>query len=70
MCIRDDQGRFVTVRIEWIKSILNMESGETIRLLHALKWTYELQLQDINFKIDCKRVVDSLYNKRTYNLQL
>jgi hypothetical protein len=51
-------------------SILDVEIGEAIKLLRALKWTDELQLHDINFEIDCKRVVDSLYSKRTYNSDL
>jgi hypothetical protein len=47
-----------------------VEIGEAIRLLRALKWIDELQLYGINFEIDCKRVVDNLYNKRTYNSNL
>jgi hypothetical protein len=70
MCIRDDQGRFVIARTEWIKPIFNEEIGEAIGLLHALKWIDELQLYDIDFEIDCKRVVDNPYSKITYNSQL
>jgi hypothetical protein len=47
-----------------------VEIGEAIRLLRALKWIDELQLYGINFEIDCKRVVDNLYNKRTHNSNL
>jgi hypothetical protein len=47
-----------------------VEIGEAIGLLHALKWIDELQLYDIDFEIDCKRVVDNPYSKITYNSQL
>jgi hypothetical protein len=70
MCIRDNQGNFVTAITEWIKPILDVEIGEAFGLLRALKWTDELQLHNTDFEIDCKRVVDSLYSKRTYNSDL
>ncbi|PNX91660.1 acetyl-CoA carboxylase carboxyltransferase beta subunit, partial [Trifolium pratense] len=38
MCIRDDHGRFVDARIEWIELILDVKIGEAIGLMHALKW--------------------------------
>jgi hypothetical protein len=38
--------------------------------LRVLKWTDVLQLQDTDFKIEFKRVVDSLYSKTTYNSDL
>jgi hypothetical protein len=70
MCIRDNQGNFVTARTEWREPILDVEIGEAFGLLRALKWTDELQLHNTDFEIDCKRVVDSLYSKRTYNSDL
>ncbi|CAJ2647435.1 unnamed protein product [Trifolium pratense] len=66
MCIRDDHGRFVAARTQWVEPILDVEHGEAIGLLQALKWAVDLQLHDIDFEMDCKRVVDSLYSKRTY----
>jgi hypothetical protein len=30
----------------------------------------ELEIKDMDFEIDCKGVVDSLYNSRTYNSDL
>ncbi|MCH95758.1 cytochrome P450, partial [Trifolium medium] len=67
MCIRDDQGRYVTAKTEWLEPILDVEIGEAMGLLSALKWVDELQLRDVDFEMDCKRVVDCLYSGRTYN---
>jgi ribonuclease HI len=40
--------------------------GEAIGLLRALKWAEEMQIFDIDFEMDCKRIVNGLYNKRIY----
>jgi hypothetical protein len=64
--IRDDHGRFVLARLEWITPITDVEVGEAIGLLHALRWADELQIRDMEFEVDCKRVVDSLYNNKNY----
>ncbi|MCI22711.1 pentatricopeptide repeat-containing protein, partial [Trifolium medium] len=39
-------------------------------LLRALNWVNEMQITDMDFEMDCKRVVDSLYSSRTYNSDL
>ncbi|CAJ2668641.1 unnamed protein product [Trifolium pratense] len=66
MCLRDAHGRFVAARTEWIEPIVDVEIGEAIGLLHALKWVEGMQLYDTDFEMDCKKIVDSLYSKRTY----
>jgi hypothetical protein len=70
MCIRDDHGRFVAARTQWLEPILDVEIGEAIGLLQALKWVNELQLYDIDFEMDCKRIVDGLYSKKNYRSDL
>jgi ribonuclease HI len=62
ICIREDHGRFVLARSEWITPITDVEVGEAIGLIHALRWAGEPQIRDIDFEGDCKRVVDNLYN--------
>ncbi|GAU34524.1 hypothetical protein TSUD_393980 [Trifolium subterraneum] len=66
ICIRDDQGRFVIARTEWLTPIMEVEVGEAIGLLHALKWVEELQISDMDFEVDCKRVVDSLHSNKNH----
>jgi hypothetical protein len=70
MCIRDDHGRFVAARTEWIEPILDVEFGEAIGLLQALKWVDEMQLYDIDFEMDCKRILDGFYSKKSYRSNL
>ncbi|GAU31707.1 hypothetical protein TSUD_215080 [Trifolium subterraneum] len=67
MCIRDDQGCFVKAKTEWIEPILDVEIGEAMGLLRALKWIDELQLHNTDVEVDCKRVVDGLNSKRNIN---
>ncbi|KAK2369533.1 hypothetical protein QL285_082662 [Trifolium repens] len=64
--MRDDHGRFVLARSEWTTPIMEVEVGEAITLLHALRWANELQIRDIDFEVDCKSVVGSLYNNKNY----
>jgi hypothetical protein len=40
--------------------------GRSNWVLHALRWADELQIPGIEFEVDCKRVVDSLYNNKNY----
>jgi hypothetical protein len=39
---RNDQRNIVVARTLWLKPIVDVEVGEAIGLLHALKWTDEL----------------------------
>ncbi|CAJ2657219.1 unnamed protein product [Trifolium pratense] len=48
----------------WIEPIVDLEIGETIGLLKALNCLYEMQY-NTDIELDCKRVVDGLYSKRT-----
>ncbi|GAU17471.1 hypothetical protein TSUD_340140 [Trifolium subterraneum] len=70
MCIRDDQGRYVAAKTEWLEPILDVEIGEAMGLFSAVKWVDELRLSDVDFEMDCKRVVDCLHSSRTYNSDL
>jgi ribonuclease HI len=66
ICIREDHGRFVLARSEWITPITDVEVGEAIGLIHALRWAGEPQIRDMDFEGDCKRVVDNLYNNKNH----
>ncbi|CAJ2632579.1 unnamed protein product [Trifolium pratense] len=67
MCIRDDQERFGRAKTEWLEPILDVEIGEAMGLLSALKWIEELHFYDTGVEVDCKRVVGGLYSKRNFN---
>jgi hypothetical protein len=70
MCIRDDHGSYVAARTEWIEPALDVQIGEAIGLLQTLKWVEEMQFFDIDFEMDCKRIVDGLYSKKNYRSDL
>jgi len=55
VCIRDDQG----------KPILDANTREIIELLSTLKCANKLQVDNVNFELDSKSVVDNLHNKKS-----
>jgi hypothetical protein len=64
MCIRDDQGIFVFAKTKWLTPIYNVDLGEALRLLYAINWIYELQLKNVNSKLDFKNVVTKFYSNK------
>jgi hypothetical protein len=62
MCIRNDQGRFVIAKTVWTSSIMNVDTGEAIRLLSAIKWVHDLRLHNVDFELDSKNVVAKFYS--------
>jgi len=42
MCIRDDEGRYVFAKIEWISLVLDVDMGEALGMLSALQWARDL----------------------------
>ncbi|PNY13573.1 RPM1-interacting protein 4-like [Trifolium pratense] len=44
MCLRDDPGRFLTVKTLWVSPKLLDCVGEAIALPHSVLWTMELEL--------------------------
>jgi ribonuclease HI len=63
MCIRDDQGRFVLAKTEWLSPITDVDIGEALGLLSALNWVHDLQLENVDFELDSKNVVTSFHSK-------
>lgn len=59
MCLRDENGCFCLAKTCWISPILNVDEGEAYGLLTAINWILELQLENVIFELDSKRVVDS-----------
>jgi ribonuclease HI len=44
-------------------SCIDVDLGEALGLLNALKWVNDLQLNNVDFEIDSKRVADCLVIK-------
>jgi hypothetical protein len=61
MCIRDDQGRFVLAKMEWLTPIHDVDLGEALGLLHAINWVNDLRLENVDFELDSKNVVTKFH---------
>ncbi|XP_058741350.1 uncharacterized protein LOC131613720 [Vicia villosa] len=59
-CIRDDDGRFIAARTDWFSPIIDVDIGEALSLLAAIKWVLELGYDNVDFESDSKVVVDSV----------
>ncbi|XP_024634702.1 uncharacterized protein [Medicago truncatula] len=62
-CIRDAEGNFVIARTAWTTPLLDVDMGEAMGLLAALKWVKELNMVHMDFETDSKVVADSIYGK-------
>lgn len=65
MCICEDEGSFVLAKTLSSTSICSTEVGEVLRLLHAISWVYDLQLINVDFEFDAKKVV--IYYNNSHN---
>jgi len=63
--IRDDEGRYVLAKTEWMSLILDLDLGEVLGLLSAMYWIRDLHLSTVDFELDSKTVVDSLYGSKS-----
>ncbi|CAJ2645584.1 unnamed protein product [Trifolium pratense] len=70
MCIRDDQGRFVLAKTEWLSPITDVDIGEALGLLSALNWVHDLQLENVDFELDSRNVVTSFHSKHPNTSEL
>ena len=57
MCLRDDDGAFVA-RTEWFAPLCDIDVGEAVGLHTTLDWISNQQFNNVDFVLDCKRVVD------------
>jgi len=63
--IRDDEGRYVLAKTEWMTPLIDADLGEALGLLLAMHWVCDLQLGIVDFELDSKTVVDSLYGSKS-----
>jgi ribonuclease HI len=54
---------FVLTKTIWKSPICNVDLGEALSLLYAIRWVQELQLGNVDFSMDSKIVVDHFHNK-------
>jgi len=58
MCIRDETGQFVAAKTLRSSPICDSSIGEALGLSYAIQWVHEMQLTNVDFEMDVKRVVD------------
>jgi len=58
MCIRDEDGAFVLARTECFAPLCDIEVREAIGLHTTLDWISNQQFDNVNFVLDCKKIVD------------
>ena len=58
MCIRDSEGNRVHSETMWFTPMCSVDIGEALGLYHAIQWIHEVQLTNVDFEVDSKRVVD------------
>jgi len=58
MCLRDDIDAFVLARTKWFALLCDVEVGEAVGLHTTLDWISNQQFDNVDFVLDCKKVVD------------
>jgi len=61
---KDKEEHFVLAKTGWLVSLLDVDLGEALGLLFALRWVHNLQLVDMEFEMDFKTVVDNIYGSK------
>ena len=62
MCVRDSDGNHVRSKMMWFTPVCSIDVGEALGLHHAIRWIRELQIMNVDFEVDWKRVAD-YFNK-------
>jgi len=62
LCIRDEYGNFIKAKTLWSNPVCSSDVGEAFGFYHVIQWVRELQLSNVDFEMDAKKVVD-YFNK-------
>lgn len=54
MCIRDDKGQFVMASSSNFSCLTEVVEGEDITLREALRWLWELDIEEAILEMDCQ----------------
>ncbi|XP_024636060.1 uncharacterized protein [Medicago truncatula] len=63
MCVRDQRGRFLKAATNWYEGCPPPQEAEAVGLRDAILWLGQLELSNVQLELDCKLVVDSIYDK-------
>jgi len=56
--IMDEAGNFIRAKTMWSNPVSSTDVGEALGLSHPIRWVHELQLINVDFELDAKKVVD------------
>ncbi|KEH25208.1 hypothetical protein MTR_6g016355 [Medicago truncatula] len=54
--IRDEEGQHIRSKPMWLTLLCSVDIGEVLGLYHAIQWIYTLQLTNVDFKVDSKKI--------------
>lgn len=58
MCIRADMGVYVLAKTLCFSPVCSVDAREALGLYHAIMWVNELQLANVAFEVDSKKIAD------------
>lgn len=64
ICLRDESGVFVLAKTISFYGVNSIDIGEALGLYHALQWMSDMQLDNMDFEVDCKNTRDVIYSCR------
>jgi hypothetical protein len=64
ICIRDEEGIFVLAKTVRFARVYDVEVGEALGLFHAIQWTSDTRMENIDFEVDSKVTKDAFSHRR------
>lgn len=64
-CIKDDEGLFVAARTEWFSPSTEADVGKALGLLTAINWIHEFRLDNMDFELYAKSIVDNMNEQQS-----
>jgi len=70
LCIRDEDESYVLAKTVWFSPLCSLEVGETLGLYHALIWTVDIRLDNMDFMLDSNLVVEAFNGDNNYRTEV
>lgn len=63
ICLRDRFASFISAKTIWLNGVLKPPEIKVFGLLEALCWIHQLGIQQVDFELDCKHLVDAVIDR-------
>lgn len=70
MCVRDYEGRYIHARTEWKSFLPNVQEGEALGILCAIKWLLAMQVEHFVIEWGYSSIVNAISNNKADNSEL